>query len=137
MGNESNPNKPHYDISMSRRTRRAQSRALFGEKVSALPLKVDEDDKKVEQEIEEEKIKNQFIEFFREKEEDEEESRSSLGARFTEEDKQDQHQLVVKHEKGHDGASLKKMVRRCAKVWGNMIKIKGGSRKKRVLQLTM
>ena len=64
MGNESNPNKPHYDISMSRRTRRAQSRALFGEKVSALK---DEEDEKVEQEIEEEKIKNRFIEFFRDK----------------------------------------------------------------------
>lgn len=135
MGNESNPNKHHYDISMSRRTRRSQSRAIFGEKVSALK---DEDDIEVEQENEEEKRKAKFMEFFGEKEEEDEEEvkrRNSLGERFNDEDKQ--HQLVVKHEKGVDGVSLKKMVSRCAKMWGNIIKIKGGSRKKRVLHLTM
>lgn len=135
MGNESKPNKPHYDITMSRRTRRLQSRTLFGEKVSALK---EEDDQQVEEENEAEKRKNKLIEFFglkEEEEEEEEECKSSLGEHFTEEDKQ--HQLVVKHEKGHDGMNLKKMVSRCAKVWGNLIKIKGASRKKRVLQLTM
>ncbi|KAJ0623242.1 hypothetical protein HanRHA438_Chr01g0027611 [Helianthus annuus] len=128
MGDESNPNKPRYDITMSRRTRRA--RTLFGEKVSALKV----EDKQVVEENEEEKRKMKFIEVFGGKD-DEEECKTSLGGHFTEEDKQ--RQLVVKHEKGHDGASLKKMVSRCAKMWGHMIKIKGGSRKKRVLQLTM
>nr|XP_043608995.1 uncharacterized protein LOC122580916 [Erigeron canadensis] len=133
MGSEyNNTNKPRYDISMSRRTRRPQSRALFGEKVSALK---DEEDKVVEEENEEEKRKKRFMEFFGEKEEEEVECRNSLGERFTEEDKQ--HQLVVIHEKGSDSVSLKKMVSRCAKMWGGLIKIKGGSRKKRVLQLTM
>lgn len=76
-----------------------------------------------------------FIEIISEKEEDAE-CRSSLEEYFTEED--NQLQLVVKqHEKEVDGVNLKKMVSRCAKMWGHMIKIKGGSRKKRVLQLTM
>ncbi|KVI00615.1 uncharacterized protein LOC112520455 [Cynara cardunculus var. scolymus] len=125
MESESKPNKPRYDITMSRRTRKAHPRVLFGEKVSALK----DDD---ELEIEEEKRKKHLIEIFNE---EEAECRSSLGERFTEEDKE--HQLVVKHEKGHDGVSLKKMVSRCAKMWGHLIKVKGGSRKKRVLHLTM
>ncbi|KAI3683093.1 hypothetical protein L1987_83593 [Smallanthus sonchifolius] len=128
MGGESNPNKPHYDITMSRRTRRA--RTLFGEKVSALKV----EDKQVDEENEEEKRKMKFIDIFGGKQE-EGECKNSLGGHFTEEDKE--RQLVVKHEKGLDGVSLKKMVSRCAKMWGHMIKIKGGSRKKRVLQLTM
>ncbi|KAI3511155.1 hypothetical protein L1887_18299 [Cichorium endivia] len=128
MGNESKPNKPHYDITLSRRTRKPQSRARFGEKVSAL------NDNDEDKEVEKEKGKK-FIDIISEKEEDPE-YRSSLGEHFTEED--NQLQLVVKqHEKGDDGASLKKMVSRCAKMWGHMIKIKGGSRKKRVLHLTM
>ncbi|KAI3826896.1 hypothetical protein L1987_00956 [Smallanthus sonchifolius] len=128
MVGESKPNKPHYDITMSRRTRRA--RMLFGEKVSALKV----EDKQVDEENEEEKRKMKFIDIFGGKQE-EDECKNSLGGHFTEEDKE--RQLVVKHEKGLDGVSLKKMVSRCAKMWGHMIKIKGGSRKKRVLQLTM
>ncbi|XP_076911192.1 uncharacterized protein LOC143569089 [Bidens hawaiensis] len=126
MGGESNPNKPHYDITLSRRTRRPR----FGEKVSALKV----EDKQGDEENEEEKIKIKFIDVFGGKDDDEE-CKNSLGGHFTKEDKQ--RQLVVKREKGHDGVNLKKMVSRCAKMWGHMIKIKGGSRKKRVLQLTM
>ncbi|KAL8204413.1 hypothetical protein R6Q57_010036 [Mikania cordata] len=129
MEGDSDPDKPHYDITMSRRTRRAHARTLFGEKVSDLKI----EDKQVDEENEEEKKKMKLIDIFGGIHE--EECKISLGGHFTEEDKQ--RQLVVKHEKGHDGVSLKKMVSRCAKMWGHMIKIKGGSRKKRVLHLTM
>ncbi|KAI3697340.1 hypothetical protein L6452_30297 [Arctium lappa] len=126
MESESKPNKPRYDITMSKRTRKTHTRVLFGEKVNAL-----KDDDQLE--VEEDKRRKHLKEIFSEKEEAE--CRSSLEERFTEEDKE--HQLVVKPEKGHDGAGLKKLVSRCAKMWGHMIKIKGGSRKKRVLHLTM
>ncbi|KAK9049625.1 hypothetical protein SSX86_023034 [Deinandra increscens subsp. villosa] len=131
MGGEStNPIKPHYDITMSRRTRRERTRALVGEKVSALEV----EDKHVGEGNEDEKRRMKLVEIFGGKQEGE--CKNSLGGHFTEEDQQNQ--LVVKHEKGIEGVSLKKMVSRCAKMWGHMIKIKGSSRNnKRVLHLTM
>ncbi|XP_059637409.1 uncharacterized protein LOC132279446 [Cornus florida] len=135
MENEFNSNKLHYDIAMSKRTRK--------------PLKLGEE---ANNEVEEgphletespSKCVNECVEG----EENDHtslkqliEGRSSLIQHFTEEEKQ--LQMVVKHqEEGLDGMKFKKMVKSYAKVLSHLIKVKRdpplGSRKRLVRRLTM
>ncbi|XP_059654304.1 uncharacterized protein LOC132301027 [Cornus florida] len=139
MGSECNPTKPHYDITMSKRTRRR----LDLEKEANLQISMNsekgsdcqesvckvEDKSANEGEENDHKSLKQLI------------KTTSLGEHFTEEEKQ--LQIVVKQEEdGIDGVKFKRMVSRYAKILSHLIKLKKkdphlGSRKKPVLQLKM
>ena len=136
MGSECNfsPQTPHYDIKMSKRTRKplnlkgeanqwATSSCSFEGKGTQEEEENEEDkrSKKIdeEQENDHKKSLKQLIE-----------GRSSLGKHFTEEEKQLHHVVVKQHEESLDGLKLGKM----ARFLSRLIKIK---RKKKVLQLTM
>lgn len=135
MGSECNclPQTPHYDIKMSKRTRKPLN--LEGEANQWATNSCSYEGKGTQEEEENEEDK-------RSKRSDEEqendhkkslkqliEGRSSLGKHFTEEEKQ--LQVVVKqHEENLDGLKLGKM----ARFLSSLIKLK---RKKKVLRLTM
>ncbi|KAF5445819.1 hypothetical protein F2P56_031506 [Juglans regia] len=144
MGSDSNPSKRHYDITMSKRTRRPSKlqdvnqdcsiidsprndtstpwKAVVNEGGESSPSRPDEageDDRK--------KSLKQLIN-----------SRNSLGQHFTQEK---QLQLVTKQQdEGFQGLKLKRMVSRYAKVLSHLIKVKrdlpkGESRKKPLILL--
>lgn len=139
MGSGCNESKHHYDITMSKRTRKPSKvqdadqnsttvspgndgpvKAVVREGDESSPSRVGEageNDRK--------KSLKQLIK-----------SRSSLGQHFTEEEKQ--LQLVTKQQQeGVQGLKLKRMVSRYAKVLSHLIKAKGDSRKKPLLLLKM
>lgn len=140
MGSGCNESKHHYDISMSKRTRRpskvqdADQNSSTGSPGNDAPVKavVDEGDESspsivgdAEEKYDRKKSLKQLIK-----------SRSSLGQHFTEEEKQ--LQLVTKQQQeGVQGLKLKRMVSRYAKVLSHLIKVKGDSRKKPLLLLKM
>uniref|UniRef100_A0A5B7C0S7 Uncharacterized protein n=1 Tax=Davidia involucrata TaxID=16924 RepID=A0A5B7C0S7_DAVIN len=129
MGSEYNPSKPHYNISMSKRTRKPQENQIPLEEKESPPKDVNE----LVEENDHRSLKQLMIK-------GDGEGRSSLGQHFTEEEKQ--LQVVVKqHEESLDGVKFKRLVSRYARVLSHLIKIKGGpplgSRKKPVLRLSM
>ncbi|XP_059434973.1 uncharacterized protein LOC132167941 [Corylus avellana] len=135
MGSCCNESKHHYDISMSKRTRRP-SKVQDADQNSATasdtdaPVKGDEScpSTVLVGEAEESDRKKSLKQLIK--------SRSSLGQHFTEEEKQ--LQLVTKQQQeGVQGLKLKRMVIRYAKVLSHLIKAKGDSRKKPVLLLKM
>lgn len=107
MKNESNiPRKHHYDISMSKRTRKTPLN-IKEETVKSLEHPIHSTEK---EEDDEKKSLKQLIEG----------RGTSLGHHFTEEEKQ--LQMVVKQPE--NGVNFKQMVSRYAKVLSHMIKLK-------------
>lgn len=130
-----NESKHHYDISMSKRTRRP-SKVQDADQNSTTASDTDAPVKGGESspstvlvgEAEESDRKKSLKQLIK--------SRSSLGQHFTEEEKQ--LQLVTKQQQeGVQGLKLKRMVIRYAKVLSHLMKAKGDSRKKPVLLLKM
>ncbi|KAJ7949074.1 ubiquitin-conjugating enzyme E2 S isoform X1 [Quillaja saponaria] len=150
MGSECNPIKRHYDVTMSKRTRKPPHLNDPFEKLTPLsdPTKNVPLGNLLDEEVDENdhhKSLKQLINGDEEQKVDVGEGskgRNSLGQHFNEEEKH--LQLVSKQqEENLQGIKLKKLMRRYAKVLSHLIKIKrdkhniGESRKKRVLQLTM
>ncbi|MBA0818491.1 hypothetical protein Gohar_027806 [Gossypium harknessii] len=144
MGSECNQSKPRYDITMSKRTRKANaianedlnhSNATFaGSSISEPRKRDDEQEEEKESENEDRKSLKQLING------DETASTSSLGRRFSEEEEQ-RLQLVKKQQHyGNGGVKLKGMMSRYAKVLSHLVKVKRepslGSKKKQLLRLT-
>jgi hypothetical protein len=123
MGSDCNPSKHHYDITMSKRTRRPIKVQDSSQISTPSPPRkekevVDEgDDQSSHSEDNDRKSLKQLIN-----------SRSSLGQHFTAEEKQLQI-VTKKQQEGVQGLKLKKLVSRYAKVLSHMIK-GGESRKK-------
>ncbi|KAL6981577.1 hypothetical protein U1Q18_023203 [Sarracenia purpurea var. burkii] len=123
MGSQSNPSKPHYDINMSKRTRKTlnlgkeadQSYRKVPSPEKESPTNgVNEEEKSSTEGEESDHQKMSLKQLIKGK-------RSSLGQHFTEEK---QLPLVVKpREEGLDGVKFKKLVSRYAGVLGRLIKI--------------
>lgn len=161
MGSESSdpsPRKRHFDITMSKRTRKQPLNFELVEDSYHIPLKVkDASDEQGKGEVDggqeniniDHKSLKQLIINGNENlskvntatgEESRGGSRNSLGEHFTEEEKQLQHQLVNKQQQNSmQGVKLKGMVNRYVKVLSHLIKVRRiGSRNKRPpLRLTM
>ncbi|GFY92118.1 hypothetical protein Acr_08g0005140 [Actinidia rufa] len=125
MGSDQcNPIKPHYDITLSKRTRKSLNPPTESDTLET------ESPKKCANEEEESDHKS-LKELIKE--------RSSLGKHFTEET---QLQIVVKQrEEDLEGVKFKSLVRRYTRVLSRLIKVKRdphlGSRNKPALRLTM
>ncbi|XAR63376.1 hypothetical protein NMG60_11023289 [Bertholletia excelsa] len=120
MGSEWNPRKSHYDISMSRRTRKPlnlEKEADEGEdgEEGRIPKERGDSDHK--------SLKQLMVK-----------ERSTLDAHFTEE-KQRLQVVVKQHEEDLDGVNFKRLVSRYSRVLRRLIKVKRephlGSGKKR------
>ncbi|MBA0753798.1 hypothetical protein Gogos_021875 [Gossypium gossypioides] len=143
MGSECNQSKPRYDITMSKRTRKANAIAhedlnhsnstFAGSYISEPRKRDDEQEEEKESENEDRKSLKQLING------DETASTSSLGRRFSEEEEQ-RLQLVKKQQHYGNGVKLKGMMSRYAKVLSHLVKVKRepslGSKKKQLLRLT-
>ncbi|KAE8688800.1 VPS54 isoform 1 [Hibiscus syriacus] len=122
-GSECNQNKPHYDITLSKRTRKPPS---------SHPQQPNTNDK--ESENEDRKSLKQLING-----DETGGGTTSLGRHFSEEEQQ--LQLVKKnHQYNNNGVKLKGMMSRYAKVLSHLVKVKRdpglGSKKKHLLRLT-
>ncbi|KAI3448956.1 hypothetical protein Pfo_005621 [Paulownia fortunei] len=116
MGSQgkTSPGKPHYNISMSRRTRKPlnlkiEPQESFEEKEEWMMMSR-------EKKIQQQKSLKQLIE-----------GRCSLAQHFKEEEKQQQQSVVVRgpDQNGFDqGVKLKRMVRNYARVLSHLIKVK-------------
>ncbi|KAB2081196.1 hypothetical protein ES319_A05G115900v1 [Gossypium barbadense] len=144
MGSECNQSKPRYDITMSKRTRKANAIAnedlnhsnstFAGSSISEHRKRDDEQEEEKESENEDRKSLKQLING------DETANTSSLGRRFSEEEEQ-RLQLVKKQQDyGNGGVKLKGMMSRYAKVLSHLVKVRRepslGSKKKQLLRLT-
>ncbi|XP_022723514.1 uncharacterized protein LOC111280418 [Durio zibethinus] len=145
MGSECNPsNKLHYDITMSKRTRKPlnlQEKAIHQNSHTTASIfdqsspskgdhheeELESDRKSLKQLINgDEKAISRSGSSCR--------SSTSLGHHFTEEEKQLQ---LVKKNQQDNGLKLKGMMSRYAKVLSHLVKLKRESRKKHLLRLTM
>ncbi|KAG4145718.1 hypothetical protein ERO13_D05G111100v2 [Gossypium hirsutum] len=142
MGSECNQSKPRYDITMSKRTRKANAIAnedlnhsnstFAGSSISEPRKRDDEQEEEKESENEDRKSLKQLING------DETASTSSLGRRFSEEE--EQRLQLVKKQQHYGNGGVKGMMSRYAKVLSHLVKVKrepsSGSKKKQLLRLT-
>lgn len=167
MGSQCDPSKRHYDITMSKRTRKPISDHLQEANINnnnnhtkwdiplktiaslfdqSSPKKGDHHGGQVAAEELEESDHRKSLKQLIHGDESAAGGRSSLSHHFTEEEKQQQQLQLVKstNQQGHNnngGVKFKGMMSRYAKVLSHLVKVKRephiGSRKKRLLRLTM
>ncbi|GAA0174272.1 hypothetical protein LIER_27701 [Lithospermum erythrorhizon] len=135
MGSDDQNNlcKPHYDISMSKRTRKPLNfqgiKLTKIEEQEEICPKVSEEEQEKQDHDNNKKCLKQLIE-----------GRDSLGQQFLKEENQLQMVVKMPEDSSSNGRKFKKMVSQYAKVLGNMIKIKRngkpGYNKRHVLPLS-